>query len=127
MHQQQVRDAVGHPGADDERLAPAVTDTFLRAVPYALRQVSAEPGTCVQITVTGPGGGGWTIERWPGTWAVGRGSPVRPAAALVRLSSRCLWQVATRGITVQDARAQAAISGDQALGSAVLNLVAIIR
>jgi hypothetical protein len=127
VHQQQVRDAVGRPGADDERLAPAVTDTFLRAVPHALRHVSPEPGTCVQIGVTGPGSGDWTIMRRPGTWVVGRGSAAQPAAALVQISSGCLWRVATRGITVQDARAQATISGDQTLGSAVLNLVAIIR
>ena len=127
VHQQQVRDAVGRPGADDERLAPAVTDTFLRAVPHALRHVSPEPGTCVQIAVTGPGSGDWTIKRRHGTWVVGRGSPVRPAAARVQISSGCLWRVATRGITVQDTRAQATISGDRTLGSAVLNLVAIIR
>jgi hypothetical protein len=35
--------------------------------------------------------------------------------------------VATRGIPVETARERAAISGDQALGSAALNLVAIIR
>jgi hypothetical protein len=55
-----------------------------------------------------------------------RGSPTQPGA-LVRLPSGCLWRVATRGITVEDARAQTVISGDQALGAAVLNLVAIIR
>ena len=81
----------------------------------------------MQITVTGPGSGDWTITRRHGTWAVGRGSPAQPAAAFVQISSGCLWRVATRGITVQDARAQATMPGDQALGSAVLNLVAFIR
>ena len=33
VHQQQVRDAVGRPGADDAELTGAVIDTFLRAVP----------------------------------------------------------------------------------------------
>ncbi|MGO8887168.1 MAG: hypothetical protein ACLPUO_24895 [Streptosporangiaceae bacterium] len=49
------------------------------------------------------------------------------AAAVVRLSSDCLWRVATRGITVTAARQRAAVSADQSLGSAVLHLVAIIR
>jgi hypothetical protein len=35
--------------------------------------------------------------------------------------------VATRGITVETARERATVTGDQALGSAVLTLVAIIR
>ena len=81
----------------------------------------------MQIAVTGRGSGDWTIERRLGTWAVRWGPPAQPAAALVQISSGCLWRVATRGITVEDARAQATISGDQAFGSAVLNLVAIVR
>jgi uncharacterized protein (TIGR03083 family) len=127
VHQQQVRDAVGRPGADDEPLATAVTDTFVRAVPHALRDYPADPGTWLDIQVTGPGHGTWTIERRNAAWAVDRGPPMLPAAALVEVSSECLWRVATRGITVETAREQAAISGDQTLGSAVLNLVAIIR
>jgi hypothetical protein len=35
--------------------------------------------------------------------------------------------VATRGIPVEAAREQAVLSGDRALGSAMLHLVAIIR
>jgi hypothetical protein len=127
VHQQQVRDAVGRPGANDERLAAAVTDTFLRAVPHTLRDYSPDPGTCLRIQVTGPGHGTWTIERRNTTWAVDRGSSEQPAAALVQLPSECLWRVATRGVTVETAREQTSIAGDQTLGSAVLNLVAIIR
>ena len=77
--------------------------------------------------MTGPGHGTWTIERRNATWVVGRGSSAQPAAALVEVSSECLWRVATRGITVETAREHATISGDQTLGPAVLNLVAIIR
>lgn len=127
VHQQQVRDAVGRPGADDERLAAPVSDTFLRAAPYALRRLSPDPGTSVLIQVTGPGGGTWTVQFQNAIWALDRGASAQPAAAVVRLSADCLWRVATGGITVAAAREQASISGDQALGSAVLSLVAIIR
>ena len=127
MHQQQVRDAVGRPGANDERLTAPVTDTFLRATPHALRHITPDPGTCLHIQVTGPGSGTWTIQRRNTTWAVDRGAPPQHAAALIQLSSDCLWRLATRGITVETAREQTTISGDQTLGSAVLNLVAIIR
>jgi uncharacterized protein (TIGR03083 family) len=127
VHQQQVRDAVGRPGADDERLTAAVTDTFLRALPRARRHLSPDPGTCLQVQVSGPGGGSWTARRQDSTWAVDHGSSTQPAAALVRISSDCLWRVATRGITVEAAREQAVISGDQELGLAALSLVAIIR
>ena len=127
VHQQQVRDAVGRPGASSERLITPVIDTFVRAVPYALRQLAPAPGSRVQLEVTGPGGGIWTIRRQEATWAVERGPSAQDPAALVRLSAGTLWRVATRGITVQTARERSTISGDQALGSAALTLVAIIR
>jgi uncharacterized protein (TIGR03083 family) len=125
-HQQQVRDATGRPGANGAQLTTPVTDTFLRAVPYALRSLSPSPGTCVAISVTGAGAGTWSACRLADHWAIGRGAPAG-AAATVELSSDCLWRVATGGITVEAAAEQAVISGDQALGSAVLGLVSIIR
>jgi uncharacterized protein (TIGR03083 family) len=99
VHQQQVRDAVGRPGANDDQLTYAVMDTFLRAVPYALRLVPARPGASVQIQVTGTGGGTWTVRRRDADWAVDRGpadqpgdaqpADAQPAAAQVELSSGC--------------------------------------
>lgn len=127
VHQQQVRDAVGRPGAGTERLTTPVIDTFVRAVPFALRNTFAASGTCLEIQVTGPGRGTWTVLRRSAIWTVDRGAPARRADALIRLSSDCLWRVATRGITVRDARTRTTISGEQALGTAALNLVAVIR
>ena len=127
VHQQQVRDAVGRPGANGDQLTWPVVDTFLRAVPHALRHLSPGPGTCLHIEVTGPGGGSWTVRRQDATWVVNRGWPERPAGALIRLSSDALWRVATRGIPVEAAREQALLSGDRVLGSAMLHLVSIIR
>jgi uncharacterized protein (TIGR03083 family) len=129
VHQQQVRDAVGVPGADDDQLTFPVMDAFVRAVPFALRHVLADPGTSVRIRVTGPGAGAWTVWRRDAGWAVSRGfaAPDDATAAEVELSSACLWRVATRGISVQAAREQASVSGDETLASAVLSLVSIVR
>jgi hypothetical protein len=126
VHQQQIRDAVGRPGADSEQLMAPVIDTFQRAVPHTLRDLYPADGTCVQIQVTGTGGGTWTAQRRDAIWTIDRG-PAAQSAALVELSSDCFWRVATRGMTVETAREQALISGDQTLGAAVLNLVAIVR
>jgi uncharacterized protein (TIGR03083 family) len=127
VHQQQVRDAVHRPGADSGRLTAPVIDTFLRAVPYTLRDLARPPGTAVRIEVTGAGGGTWSARREPGTWAIDRGPSAHPAAAVLEVPSGCLWRVATRGITVAQAREQATISGDVDLAAAVLSLVSIIR
>jgi uncharacterized protein (TIGR03083 family) len=127
VHQQQVRDAVGRPGADDAELTGAVTDTFLRAVPYTLRNRAASAGTAVHIRVAGPGGGDWTARREDGFWALDRGAAAGRPRTRVDISADGLWRVATRNITVDAALRQATITGDQALGAAVLSLVSIIR
>ncbi|HEX5190687.1 MAG TPA: maleylpyruvate isomerase family mycothiol-dependent enzyme, partial [Streptosporangiaceae bacterium] len=73
VHQQQIRDAVGRPGADEDRLVGPVIDVFLRAVPYALRDVPASAGATLDIAVFGPGGGSWVVSRGNARWSIGYG------------------------------------------------------
>lgn len=127
VHQQQIRDAVGRPGANEENLTAPVIDVFLRAVPYALRDFAAEPGSALEISVSGPGGGTWNARRGETHWAIGHGAAREELRARVAVSSGTLWRVATRGIGVDDALARAAITGDRHLGAAALSLVSIIR
>lgn len=126
VHQQQIRDAVGHPGGAGADLIGPVVDTFLRAVPYTLRTVASARGTCLQLQITGPGGGEWTVTRQEADWAIRPGRCPEPKA-VARLSSDLLWRVATRGISVQAALEQARIDGARELGAAALSLVSIIR
>lgn len=126
VHQQQIRDAVHCPGgASGEMLGPVV-NTFLCAVPHALRDATARPGSCVQIEIRDEGGGSWSVTRQEAGWAIrpGRGTT---AEATVGLSADTLWRVATRGITVAAAAERAQIDGARPLGLAVLALVSIIR
>jgi uncharacterized protein (TIGR03083 family) len=127
VHQQQIRDAAGRPGANDANLIAPVIDAFLRAVPHALRDVPGEPGSGLEITVSGPGGGIWTARLGETRWALSRGQVPEATSAWVVVSSDTLWRVATRGIDIDDACAQATMTGDQALAAAALNLVSIIR
>ena len=127
VHQQQVRDATGRPGADSDLLTGPVVDVFLRAAPQALAGLARPPGTCAEVAVTGPGSGRWTVSRAAARWAVDRRAADVPPAARIRLSSATLWRAATRGITAETAIGRAEVTGDQALGSALLHLVAIIR
>ncbi|MGN6793028.1 MAG: maleylpyruvate isomerase family mycothiol-dependent enzyme [Streptosporangiaceae bacterium] len=127
VHQQQIRDAVGRPGANAENLTAPVIDAFLRAVPHALRDVPAERGSGLEVAVSGPGGGTWSAWLGETRWSISRGSAQETARTRVALSSDTLWRVATRGIGVDDARARATVTGNQALGTAALSLVSIIR
>jgi hypothetical protein len=81
----------------------------------------------MEIAVSGPGGGTWSAWRGENRWAISRGRAQEAARARVVVSAGTLWRVATRGIGVDDACAEAAITGDQALGAAALSLISIIR
>jgi uncharacterized protein (TIGR03083 family) len=126
VHQQQIRDAVQRPGGDDAVLLGPVVDTFLRAVPYALRDEAAAAGSSIQIEISGAGGGSWLASRQDSGWTIRPGHGSAPAAT-IRLSPDTLWRVATRGITVAAAAGRTQFDGARELGLATLGLVSIIR
>jgi uncharacterized protein (TIGR03083 family) len=124
-HQQQIRDATKRPGLYEQRLFAPVLDTFVRALPHTFRNVDAKEGACVQLTISGAGGGDWVLRRDAGGWEllVGRSSQ---AIAEVTLDGTDAWKIFTRGIRGQEAVRRAKIGGDKALGAKVLETVSVI-
>ncbi|MEV5892062.1 maleylpyruvate isomerase family mycothiol-dependent enzyme [Nonomuraea fuscirosea] len=124
VHQQQVRDAVSVPGACGPELMGPVLDVFARALPYALREQERPEGTAVTLEVTGPAGARWSAARCAGRWAM---SPAdADPAALVTMDQDTFWRLATRGITVEEARDRANVDGDPALTAAATTLLAVV-
>jgi uncharacterized protein (TIGR03083 family) len=124
-HQQQLRDAVGKPGLMQPRYLHPALDAFVRALPHTFRDVAAEDGTAVILTITGAGGGAWSLMREGGGWQlyVGKGDKV---SSEVTIDEDTGWRLFTKGISVDAAGAQARISGDQQLGEQALNMVSVI-
>ncbi|WP_158888435.1 maleylpyruvate isomerase family mycothiol-dependent enzyme [Amycolatopsis anabasis] len=123
VHQQQIRDAVARPGADDPELLGPVLDTFLRALPQALRAENRPAGTTVRFEVTGPAGGTWFATRGADRWEMASGGE---PAARVTMPQDTVWRLATRGITVEEARERSAVDGDPGLTRAATTLLAIV-
>ncbi|MFB4274234.1 MULTISPECIES: maleylpyruvate isomerase family mycothiol-dependent enzyme [unclassified Nonomuraea] len=124
VHQQQVRDAVSVPGADGPELMGPVLDVFARALPYALREQEHPEGTAVTLEVIGPAGARWSAVRRAGRWVM---SPAdEDPAALVTMDQDTFWRLATRGITVVEARERADLKGDPALAAAATTLLAVV-
>lgn len=127
VHQQQIRDAVDVPGANEPRFVRPVIDTFLRALPHTLDGSASRAGAVVSVPVTGPSGGRWTAVRRAGHWAM-TGPAHGPAAdAEVEIGAEPLWPPATRGIGPETARELALLHGDMSPHTAVLGLVAVVR
>ncbi len=109
-HQQQIRDATGRPGIMTPRLYGPVLECFARVLPYAFRDLREG---CVELVVSGDCGG---------TWRSGEGD-VRARAVVPQ---GIAWRVFTKGIVVEDARAQSILEGDQVLALRLMRLTAIV-
>jgi len=124
-HQQHIRDAVGRPGLREPRFFAPVLATFVRALPMTYRDVAAEVGTVVGLTITGPAGGQWALRREPSAWTLGPGT-ADDRAAEVALDEDTAWRLFTNGVDRERAAGAAKITGDRRLGAKLFDAVAII-
>jgi uncharacterized protein (TIGR03083 family) len=124
-HQQQIRMAVNRPGIMIRELYYPVLDCFMRALPFAYRDVHAEPGSALQFNISGDCGGSWYLQRERGAWrlcAQHRGNKISE----VTIPQEIAWRVFTKGIDREAAAAQTKIDGDRHLGAHVLSMLAIV-
>ena len=124
-HQQQIRLATNRPGIMTPELYHSVLDCFLRALPYAYRDIYAFPGTTLQLTISGKCGGDWFLARDASGWAFVKES-TGDFACRVTIPQALAWRLFTKGIDRDAARAEIQIEGDRKLGERVLGLTAIV-
>jgi uncharacterized protein (TIGR03083 family) len=124
-HQQQIRLAVNKPGIMTRELYYPVLDCFLRALPFAYRAISAQPGTYVQINVSGKCGGSWYLWRAEQEWVL-LGEPAGEKASETTIPQEIAWRIFTKGIDRESALGQIKISGDSKLGQHVLGMISIV-
>ncbi|MBB6398846.1 uncharacterized protein (TIGR03083 family) [Actinomadura coerulea] len=124
VHQQQVRDAVSAPGADEPDLMGPVLDVFARGLPHALREHDRPEGHTAHLEVLGPAGGRWGVVRQDARWQMA--PPVGEPTAHVSMDQDTFWRLATRGITEDEARQRSKMTGDAELTKAITALLAVI-
>ena len=112
-HQQQIREATGDDGALlDNRYFVPLMDTFLRALPFRYKEVSAEKGTVVRVEIEGIEKN-WALQKSPDAWVL------REAAgrtdATVQLDKRAAWQLFTNGLSAEGALGQVRATGEERL------------
>jgi uncharacterized protein (TIGR03083 family) len=124
-HQQQIRDAVGRPGLKDRRFFAPLLDTYVRGVPHAFRDTSSPEGTHVRIEITGDAGNTWSLVRTNARWAL-YAAVSTPPHATTTLDQETAWRLFTMGITPDEARRHATLSGDAARAEQVLRTVSVL-
>lgn len=124
VHQQQVRDAVSVAGATEPDLMAPVLDIFARALPNTVRTHDRPEGSTAHLEVLGPAGGRWGTVRQDGRWRMAE--PAGEPDARVSMDQDTFWRLATRGITVEEARRRSTVSGDAELTAAITSLLAVV-
>jgi hypothetical protein len=128
-HTQQIFEAVGRPSSiTARRLFHPCLDTFLRALPFTYRNVQADEGTVLAVTVVGEAGGDWFLVRDSAAWRqVAVAS--RQATARVSLDQDSAWKLFTKRLDRPTALARfkdITFEGDRELGLHVLDMVSVM-
>lgn len=128
-HTQQIFDATGRPSTIMTRhLGHPCLDTFMRALPFTFHNVEAPLGCFVAVAVTGEAGGNWYVERRERGWAQ-TAEPSRSPSATVTMDQDTAWKLVTKRRSREAIRRQfpdIGITGDESLGSHVLDIVSVM-
>ena len=125
VHQQHMRDAVNKPGLKEPRFFAPVLDTFVRALPRTYKDVQANDGTVIRLTISGPSGGEWCLLREKQQWNLGKASIAR-ADATILIDQESAWRLFTRGMSEKEVLPHVTIEGNQQLGFHILHTISII-
>lgn len=126
-HQQQIRLAVNQPGIMDRELYHPVLETFMRALPHGFRSATAVDGASLKVVISGEAGGTWLLRKSDGAWNFCE--EIRHSAtptSEVVIDQKIAWRLFTKGLDRDLAMREIKISGDQSLGSYILNMVAVM-
>jgi hypothetical protein len=124
-HQAQIRLAVGAEPLGDPRYAHATLAIAMRGLPHAYRDVKAAEGATVAIDVQGAAGGTWTLVREQDRWALKRGRPETPAAA-VTLSNEHAWRLLFNALPEAQVPAAWRVEGDVSLAQPLVHARSVI-
>lgn len=125
-HQQQIRDAVNKPGIMHRELFYPCMDTFMRGLPYTYRNITADEGTLLEISISTKAGGSWYLQRTTDSWVlIDDAAGKRPHAAIT-IKPDTAWKLFTKGIKPQTAIEAADIKGDEKLAGVMFNMLSVM-
>lgn len=110
-HQQQIREAVGAPGLDQEEYVIPLLATFVRALPRSYSRHEAPTGTRVEVRISDLENQTWVLERLSDSWQLGAAATEFEADTVIELAAESAWRLFTKAITGSDARDVAHVTG----------------
>jgi hypothetical protein len=125
IHQQQIREAVDKQTLFTRELFYPFIDTFMFGLPHTYRNVNADTGTTVTVKVLTEIGGEWTIIKTETNWQLTQTKNIK-SNSIVSIKPDTAWKLFSKGITPEQAFDKIEISGDEALGKTVLQMVSVM-
>jgi len=125
LHQQQIRDAVNKPGLMTLELYYPFIDTFMFGLPHTYRDVMADDGTTIQLTITSSIGGSWFLGRAAGEWKLSKEGVKHPATE-ISLDPDIAWRLFSKSIRPEHVKDGISIKGNQKLGEVALTMVSVM-
>lgn len=125
LHQQQIRDAVNKPGLMNRELYYPLMNIFMLALPPTYRDIKAEDGTTIQVTVPSEIGGSWTLTRSSGQWALNRDHPEMINTELI-IDPDVAWKLFSKCLRPEQVKGEIKVIGDHRLAEIALSMVAVM-
>ena len=125
MHHQHICEALGMDSLKNRKFLHPVLSTFVHALPRTYASVQAPESTIMELSVTGEAADSWFVRREGNSWSLCDEVDSTPNAT-VTMSDDTAWRMFTKGISYEDVKARATITGNKALGLVMLNSVAIL-
>ena len=126
LHQQQIRDAVGQSGLMTTEWFHPFLDVCMMALPHTLRTTTAKPGSKIKITITGDGGGNWTVKLMDEKWRFIPDDSDQALATLITLDGADAWKMFSKSIRPESIMNRIQIQGDKELANAALSMVSFM-
>lgn len=125
LHQQQIRDAVNKPGLMTKELFYPFIDIFMLALPHTYRNIDAENGTTVKVTITTDIGGSWFLTREKNKWALCK-NYLHNTAAEILTDPDTAWKLFSKSLRPADVKDKVTITGNLQLGQTALSMVSVM-
>ncbi|HEY7059676.1 MAG TPA: maleylpyruvate isomerase family mycothiol-dependent enzyme [Vicinamibacterales bacterium] len=124
-HGSQIRDAVGAGPFPDPRWLHAVLEIAVRVLPHAYRHTEGVAGQAVQLNVTGPSGGSWTLVATDSGWDLRAGTATRPTTTMT-MSDESAWRLFFNALQPSTIDQIVGVVGEIALSRPLLNARSVI-
>ncbi len=124
-HQMQIRDVLNKPPLYDRNIYYPVIDTFMRALPYHYRDISADEGHILCVSINGEAGGRWYLKRKNQTWILHNQNDEIPHT-IVTIENEAAWKIFVKWGDIKKHFEMIKISGDESLGRHILDMTCIM-